>query len=262
MSGGARYGRRFATLFGAGFLGVLSLVPTLQEMLRDAAAPPEAQAALPPLSVLVVLSLVQPTLLLAAAVVLGLALAPGLGLRSRMDESASGAGPGLRALPAEAPISVALGAAASLLVLALDAWVFQPWMGEAGAALSMKAPRTVAVTAAGVLYGGITEELLMRWGLMSLLAWAGWKLFRRRSPAPGAGPMGSAVLLAALLFGAGHLGAVAAMVPLTTAVVVRTLVLNALAGVAFGWLFWRRSLEAAMIAHMTGHVVFTAASWV
>jgi hypothetical protein len=32
--------------------------------------------------------------------------------------------------------------------------------------------------------------------------------------------------------------------------------LNALGGVLFGWLFWRRSLEAAMVAHATTHVGF------
>jgi hypothetical protein len=29
--------------------------------------------------------------------------------------------------------------------------------------------------------------------------------------------------------------------------------------VGFGWLFWRRSLEAAMIAHATSHVVLFVA---
>jgi hypothetical protein len=51
------------------------------------------------------------------------------------------------------------------------------------------------------------------------------------------------------------LPAVRAMVPFTPVVVTRTVLLNAIAGVAFGWLFWRRSLEAAMIADATGHVV-------
>lgn len=255
----ARFGRRFAALFAAGFAGVLALAPTLPAMLRGAPIPPEAWEALPPMPVLVALSLIQPTLLLAGAVALGLVLAPGLGLRSHLSESAAGEAPGLRALPREAPLALALGTAPSVLVLALEAWVFRPWMGEAGAALAAEGERTLTVTLAGVLYGGITEELMMRWGLMSLLAWAGWKLFRRGRGEPGAATMWAAVVLAAVLFGAGHLGAVATVAPLTTAVVARTLVLNAIAGIAFGWLFWRRSLEAAMLAHMAGHLVFTLA---
>jgi hypothetical protein len=256
------FGRRFGALFAAGLLGILALAPTLPEMLRAAPIPAEARAALPPMPVLVALSLIQPTLLLAGAVALGLALAPRMGLRSHLAESAAGEAPGLRAVWPQAPLAVALGAAASLLVLALDAWVFGPWMGEAGAALSGEGEggRGVAVTLAGIFYGGITEELMVRWGLMSLLAWAGWKLFRRGRETPGGAVMWAAVLVAAVLFGAGHLGAVSAVAPLTGAVVTRTVALNAIAGVAFGWLFWRRSLEAAMLAHMTGHVVFTLAS--
>jgi membrane protease YdiL (CAAX protease family) len=38
--------------------------------------------------------------------------------------------------------------------------------------------------------------------------------------------------------------------------VLRILLLNALAGLVFGWLFWRRSLECAMFAHASVHVVF------
>ena len=32
-------------------------------------------------------------------------------------------------------------------------------------------------------------------------------------------------------------------------------VLNSLAGIAFGWLYWRRGLEAAMIAHFAADLV-------
>ncbi len=88
-------------------------------------------------------------------------------------------------------------------------------------------------------------------------AGAGQGSFRRRFAALfAAGLLG----VLALLFGVGHLGAVSAVAPLTAAVVARTVALNALAGVAFGWLFWRRSLEAAMLAHMAGHVVLTLVS--
>ena len=39
------------------------------------------------------------------------------------------------------------------------------------------------------------------------------------------------------------------------ALVVRALVLNGVAGVAFGYLYWRHGLEAAMLGHMSAHVV-------
>jgi hypothetical protein len=46
------------------------------------------------------------------------------------------------------------------------------------------------------------------------------------------------------------------MVALTPLIIIRTILLNALGGVLFGWLFWRRSLEVAMVAHATTHVGF------
>jgi membrane protease YdiL (CAAX protease family) len=66
-----------------------------------------------------------------------------------------------------------------------------------------------------------------------------------------------AISLAAILFGVGHLGAAATVYELTPFVIARTIAGNALFGIVFGWLFWRRSLEAAMIAHATGHLTLT-----
>ena len=70
--------------------------------------------------------------------------------------------------------------------------------------------------------------------------------------------MWAAIIIAALAFGALHLPTVHAVTALTPAVVARTLVLNALGGVVFGWLFWRRGLEAAMIAQASAHLAMTA----
>ena len=45
------------------------------------------------------------------------------------------------------------------------------------------------------------------------------------------------------------------MTPLTTTLVFRALVLNGIAGTVFGYLYWRHGLEAAMIGHMSAHMV-------
>lgn len=113
-------------------------------------------------------------------------------------------------------------------------------------------------TLSGLLYGGIAEELQMRWGLVSLVTLGLWKLLARRAPVPPATLTWLAVALIAVLFGVAHLGAAAAIVSLTPLIVARTVVINALAGVVFGWLFTRRSLESAMVAHAASHVAITA----
>ena len=56
-------------------------------------------------------------------------------------------------------------------------------------------------------------------------------------------------LLAALLFGAIHLPQAAMFYGLCAPIAVYTLLFNAIAGAIFGWLYWRRGLVAAMVAH-------------
>lgn len=101
-------------------------------------------------------------------------------------------------------------------------------------------------------YGGIAEELQLRLFLMTLIVWIIARL--GRSP-PASGAYWTAIAIAALLFGAGHLPAAAQIWPLTTVVVARTVILNAVAGMVFGWLYWRRGLELAMIGHFSADLV-------
>lgn len=71
-----------------------------------------------------------------------------------------------------------------------------------------------------------------------------------------------AIAVNAVAFGVGHLSALASTIGLTTPLTVRTVLLNAIVGVVLGWLFWRRSLEAAMIAHAAFNVALVAVSTV
>jgi len=99
----------------------------------------------------------------------------------------------------------------------------------------------------------------MRWGLMSLLARIGARLLDRSLGAPSPRVTLASIVVVTLIFAAGHLPAAATMGPLGVAAIARVLLLNSVAGLLFGWLFWRRSLEAAMVAHASVHVAFAAA---
>jgi membrane protease YdiL (CAAX protease family) len=70
----------------------------------------------------------------------------------------------------------------------------------------------------------------------------------------------AAIVLSAILFGVGHLPALAATYPLTGPLVLRTVALNALVGIGLGWLFWRHSLETGMMAHASFHVALLVTS--
>lgn len=108
----------------------------------------------------------------------------------------------------------------------------------------------------GAFYGGIIEEMMMRLGLMTLLAFA---LSKARLPRTAA--LLCANLAAAILFGAGHLPAAHYLgFPFTPALIAYIVLANAVGGIVFGWLFAKRGIEAAMVAHFTCdlwvHVVF------
>jgi len=250
----AGFWRRFAVLFAMGAAGIVSLVPTIVPAVRQQVeSMPEIAM---PVPLLVMLSLISPLALLAGGVALGIRCAPELGLVSLMDERVVTGRPVLPRLMADAPLAIALGAGGGIIILVGDL-AFRPWLGEAFVAFVEERPRDLALTLSGVLYGGITEELMVRWGVMSLLVWILWRVVARKSGSAPDWAFRMGIVFAALLFGIGHLPAMAAAVPLTDALMVRTVALNALGGLVFGWLFWRRNLEAAMISHATFHVVFT-----
>ena len=61
--------------------------------------------------------------------------------------------------------------------------------------------------------------------------------------------------MAALLFGLSHLPTAFGVVPLTPVVWTYAIVLNGICGMVFGWLYWRKGLEAAMVAHFLVDIV-------
>ncbi|EAO2990103.1 CPBP family glutamic-type intramembrane protease, partial [Salmonella enterica subsp. enterica] len=107
----------------------------------------------------------------------------------------------------------------------------------------------------GILYGGIAEEIMARWGLMSLVLWI---LFHLSGLLARRWIVVCAILLSALAFGGAHLPALAVQVDLDTNLVIRTLMLNGLGGVLYGWLFWRYHLESAMVSHAASHLILVA----
>jgi membrane protease YdiL (CAAX protease family) len=100
-----------------------------------------------------------------------------------------------------------------------------------------------------VLYGGVAEEIMLRWGVLSLLALIAAKLGLALGTA-----RWTANAAAALLFAAGHLPALFALVDPPGWLIAAVIAGNAAAGIVFGWLFIRRGLEAAMIAHAVAHL--------
>lgn len=99
------------------------------------------------------------------------------------------------------------------------------------------------------VYGGTTEEILLRLFLMTFFIWISMKIFKKDQPTK-TGIIIS-IFLAAIIFGLGHLPLTASLTELNPLIVTRAIVLNGIGGIIFGWLFWKKGLESAMIAHFT-----------
>lgn len=241
----------FVVLLVAGLLDVVAVLPYMTDLLEslpiDRAAPPDI-----PLPLIVTLALLQNGILLAVAIAVGLILSQRIGLRMPLISSlATGEYP--HKVKAVVLPGVSMGAAVGGVLVGVDSLFFLRHLPGAMHPPVFEIPLWKRLLA-GLLYGGITEELLMRLFLLSLVAW----LFGRRWKTTGGMPSGAfwaAIIVVAALFGLGHLPATAAIAPLTQALVVRALVLNGVAGVAFGYLYWRHGLEAAMSGHISAHVV-------
>ncbi len=244
----------FFALFVIGMIGVLSLylvaMPQIEEL--KALQPELADM---PVALLMVLTFIQPTILLMITVAVGCLTAPKAGLVSLIYENSAYGSAMLPRLKQQYKLAIVLGLAFALVVVLLD-MAFMPFMGEQFKAFEQQEYNLFAQLGMGMLFGGITEELMLRWGFMGLLAWLGWKVVNRSANKPSPGVIWAAIVIAAIAFGVGHLPALAAMVPLNSIIIVRTVFLNAIGGVVFGWLFWKKSLEAAIIAHAFTHVGF------
>lgn len=253
MSCAPRFSRRFLPLWGVGLVGVASLL--LREppsSLLDSAALQDQPAV-----VVHLLLLVNPLVLVTGMAAAGAASAHRIGLRSALA--------GDRRARLDARTALIVGLALSLALMAIDAAVADrlgPGWKEASA--QSAASPWLPTLLLGVLYGGLAEEVVMRWGVMSLVVRAVMRLGGRRgggSNPPGAAAGWIGIGAAAAIFALGHLPAVAQSVDMNGPIVARTVGLNLLAGIAYGWLFWRRSLESAMLAHATTHIGFAAGRW-
>ena len=236
-------------MLGASVLGTLAVLPyafTLQGGLP---------AELPfPLPILIVLATLQTTILIAIAIFAGLVLGDRVGLGAPILVSWVEKRPVLDQFRSIILVSIVLGVVVGLLIIVVD-FVFSIFIEPIGYVVP---PIWQGLLAS--LYGGVTEELLTRLFLVSLLVWLISRVWKTTERKPTAYGYWLAIIVAAVLFGIGHLPATAALATLTSGIIARTILLNSIGAVTFGWLYWERGLESAMIAHFSAdillHVLF------
>ncbi|MEY9977304.1 CPBP family intramembrane glutamic endopeptidase [Lysinibacillus sp. RC79] len=117
----------------------------------------------------------------------------------------------------------------------------------------MKAEMAVPVwkSALAIFYGGTAEEILFRLFLMTLLVWIASKIKKAKDGGPTKIGVWLAIIITGVIFGLGHLGITGAMTAITSDVILRAVLLNGSLSVIYGWLYWKKGLESAMIAHFS-----------
>lgn len=188
-----RANRRFiAILTALALLGVVSvaLIPV-----EELAPQPFPIAAI----WLRLLSLVNPALLALAAVFVGNFAARRVGLDAPAILALAEGHSASFVLARQIPVAVLAGVVVALLLLA-----YTPLLPSVLAPDFLARLDAVEMPlATRLLYGGITEEIIARWGLMSLIAWAASRIFEPNRPT--CWPIAVAILISALLFAAAHL---------------------------------------------------------
>jgi len=248
--------RTFFILWIASILATIAVLPYVLELQSDTLQ----QLELPiPIPTLIALQIIQSGLLFAIAIFLGMLLAKRIGLGTPILDSVTRGESAFDRVRAILPISIALGILASLIIIGLDLYVFQPALvqelGEKANVLNQAAQPAAWKGFLASFYGGIAEEILLRLFVMSLLAWLGSFISKTEDGKPTTTIFWIANILAAVLFGIGHLPAVSSLLPLTTLVIIRVVALNAIGGILFGWLYQKHGLESAMIAHFSADIV-------
>lgn len=254
----------FFILLAAGLFGAAAVMPyalafnskisqPLKEHPAGTGQPGQGTKPLPAMPVLVLLGTLQSGVLVAVTSFLGLLAARQVGLGTPILQTALEGGPVLDKILAIAPVAVLLALVSVLLLLLLEWFYFLPRIPRSLSGLDTRVAFWKRVLAC--FYGGIVEEILLRLFLMSVLAWLASLIWQAPAAAPAPGAYWVANILAALLFGAGHLPATSQITKLTPIVVARALLLNGLAGVAFGFLYMQYGLEAAMLSHFSADIL-------
>jgi membrane protease YdiL (CAAX protease family) len=201
---------------------------------------------------IVVLQAAQSVILVFGISALGVFFSSRTGLGAPFFKAIAAGNGAWNALKSQLLPALGTGAAGAAVFLLLYYLLFRRIMDDKTVA-AMEALRNRIGLAGRMLYGGVVEELLIRWGLMNLLIWVLALIFGGITT----GVLWGGLLVAGLLFGAGHLPAyVQAGCCKTPALYATMFTLNLLGSVVFGWLFMRYGLLAAMIAHALFHLLW------
>jgi hypothetical protein len=197
------------------------------------------------------LTLINPTIMLLVAVITGTFLYQKANFRVPLIEKAVGIKNDLNFT--EILKNGVLGGILAGALISLVGLLFNPFLPIEFKELGESLQPTLSVR---FLYGGFTEEIIMRFGLMTFLVWLSSKIFGKTKPII----YWIGILIAAIIFALGHFPiAFQAVESPSAGLLIYILIGNTFGGIIFGWLFWKKGLESAFIAHICAHVIMLIA---
>lgn len=243
----------FGLLIAICIPGLIISIPRLIEALQTTIqANLRPGQKLPSQTVLVGVSIMQNLVIIAVASAIGTVLAPRIGLHAPFFEAFVAGKPVWPPLEPQLIPTLVVGIGGALLFVVVYYGVVRSRLDARTLKISEYLRQRLGIWGR-LLYGGIVEEVLTRWGLMSLLIWVGVSLFGDTTSSI----VWTAIVITGILFGLGHLPSHLAMGCQKTPLFIGAVIgLNLWASLLFGWLFWQYGLLAAMLAHMLFHLVW------
>ncbi|MGD1045460.1 MAG: CPBP family intramembrane glutamic endopeptidase [Bacteroidota bacterium] len=100
------------------------------------------------------------------------------------------------------------------------------------------------------LFGGLYEEIIMRWGIMTLIVWIIWRTIQKGKGSPKKLLVWSGIILSQILFASGH---IFNLIKFGIANPLWSVVTIFIVSFPWGWLYWKQGIESAIIAHVSFH---------
>ncbi|QOR68871.1 CPBP family intramembrane metalloprotease [Cytobacillus suaedae] len=239
----------FILFLGLGLIGAFAVLPYQFSMMKEKIDEDRRNyptKKIPPLPILKLISFFQTGILIGIAAFFGVKIAPIVGLDWPIINFLLEGTPIPYPLPSTLFWSVVIAILTVLFIVRLDL-LFMKNIDSS----KVKIPsRKQAITAS--FYGGLSEEIITRLFFMSLIVFLSTRLGFETSA------YWIGIIVAALLFGLLHLPAAIGLFGKSPLVIGRTITLNFIPGIIFGYLFWKYGIEIAMFTHFCADILLHA----
>ena len=221
--------RRFLYVWIAAVIGILFFVPAIPKLVPTNTHLPFS------INTLVLIHILSNVIIVAVFAFAGAALAPRIGFRSNLADNQ-------------------VGKTVFWIVLKRQ-FYYGTAIGLAGAIVAyFMAPDFIAYLSIypilSRLFGSLTEEVAIRWGIMTIIVWILLRIFQHQSETLKNRMIWSGILLSQILFAIAHIPILIHCGITNPIWSVFTIFIVSL---PWGWLFWKHGLESAFIAHSSFH---------